>query len=218
MTLPSRVALASHNIWLIPFAGPWIFGRISRLKNFLATKSQPSADQQQVALRIVAVQEAWAFRCGPFWPLLWLWRQLEAALLRFNVVAGGREPYLYQAVKCVLHVIMALPAWMPLLRRVLWDPKPELAAALRARAALPWSTSGAAYFASETTAFAWPPVLMDSGLLLCASQPADESGFVPYPRRGSSEAAAGKGMLWARWGALGVVNTHMTFQFDDGGV
>ena len=24
-------------------------------------------------------------------------------------------------------------------------------------------------------------------------------------------------MLWARWGALGVVNTHMTFQYNDGG-
>ena len=45
-----------------------------------------------------------------------------------------------------------------------------------------------------------PPLVMDSGLLLCASQPADESGFVPYGRAGNAEAVALKGMLWARFG------------------
>ena len=56
-----------------------------------------------------------------------------------------------------------------------------------------------------------------AGLLICASEAADASGFVGFNRESSGEAAAFKGMLWAKWGGLGVINTHMTFEYADGG-
>lgn len=61
---------------------------------------------------------------------------------------------------------------------------------------------------------------MDSGLLLCSSVPSDAHGFLPYdasPPSGNSEALVAKGILWARFGALVVINTHMTFHNADHG-
>ena len=58
---------------------------------------------------------------------------------------------------------------------------------------------------------------MDSGLLLLGSRAPDACGFEGYSRAESSEAPANKGLLWAAFGKLGLVATHMTFQFDDGG-
>jgi hypothetical protein len=56
----------------------------------------------------------------------------------------------------------------------------------------------------------WPfqPV-MDSGLLVVASQTPDEHGFEPYHPHGT-ESFVNKGMLWMRFGDLVVINTHMT--------
>lgn len=57
---------------------------------------------------------------------------------------------------------------------------------------------------------------MDSGLHLSASTPADESGFIAFARAGSHEGAVLKGVQWARWGALAVLNTHMVFDWRAG--
>jgi endonuclease/exonuclease/phosphatase family metal-dependent hydrolase len=103
---------------------------------------------------------------------------------------------------------------------VLWDPKPEMFAEMNRQTAgsLRWFASGTDYFRSLST-LTWPPPLMDSGLLLCASSAPDKNGFVAFDRpREAFEAPAVKGMLWACWGSLGVVNTHMTFEYADSGV
>jgi hypothetical protein len=60
-------------------------------------------------------------------------------------------------------------------------------------------------------------VLMDSGLLICSSHEPEASGFVAFDAKGNSEAAAVKGMLWARWGSLLVLNLHMAFVNHDSG-
>ena len=88
-------------------------------------------------LTLVAVQEAWAYRCGLLYPFVWLWHQLQAALLRswwchnhLNIV-GAHEPALLRVPVQLLHVVLCLlqPLWhlVPPLRRVLWDPKRRIA-------------------------------------------------------------------------------------------
>ena len=175
------------------------------------------------------VQEAWAFRAGLFHPLLLLLAHVEAALLECGVARGAHEPWPVAALKSLLLatllvVNLLVQGWLPLLRAVLWDPKPKISAALR-EAGLLHSVSGTEEFRAQSQ---WPggpwgaegtgPVLMDSGLLICSSHEPDSAGFVPFGAKGNSEAVAWKGMLWARWNDMVVLNTHMTFVNADGGV
>ncbi|MGB1606733.1 MAG: hypothetical protein ACPIOQ_79130, partial [Promethearchaeia archaeon] len=168
------------------------------------------------------MQEAWAFRAGLFHPLLLLLAHVESALLECGVARGGHEPWPVAALKSLLLatllvVNLLVQGWLPLLRAVLWDPKPQISAALR-EAGLLHSVSGTEEFRAQSQ---WPggpwgaggtgPVLMDSGLLICSSHEPDSAGFVPFGAKGNSEAVAWKGMLWARWNDLVVLNTHMTF-------
>ncbi|KAJ1479314.1 hypothetical protein T484DRAFT_1814870 [Baffinella frigidus] len=220
--LPTTVALVSHNLWLIPFMGAWNLGRADRCTDGLvAAANELSAQAGGDALVIVAVQEVWAYRAGVFWPGLWLWSKLEASLMRAGWASGRREPLLLVLLKGIFMLIVAVAtlifqSWIPLLRAVLWNPKPRLAVALEKRSSLPYHIDGVAPFRSLPP-WTTPVCLMDSGLHLSASRPADASGFVGFCRAGSGEAVALKGMLWARWGALGVINTHMTFEYADGG-
>ena len=220
--LPTSVALISHNLWLIPFVGAWNLGRADRCTDGLVdAANELSAQAGGDALVIVAVQEAWAYRAGVFWPILWLWSKFEAFLLGAGWASGRREPLLLVVVKGFFMLIVAVvnlifQSWVPLLRNVLWNPKPRLAASLKSRSSLPYHIDAVAPFCSLPP-WGRPVCLMDSGLHLSASRPADESGFVGWCRENSGEAVALKGMLWARWGGLAVVNTHMTFEYADGG-
>lgn len=38
-----------------------------------------------------------------------------------------------------------------------------------------------------------------------------------FDHRGNREAVALKGMLWARWASLVIINVHMTFCYEDDG-
>ena len=143
-------------------------------------------------------------------------------MLRLGVVIGRREPTWYTLLKSALFLALAamvqlFQTWMPLLRHVLWDPKRHIQKRLSDSAALTWSTSGVTAF-DAMPPWRWPICLMDSGLLTCASHSADDSGFVAFARAGSAEHPVLKGMLWARWGSLAVINLHMIFDSfaDDG--
>ena len=232
-----RLRIISHNLWLIPFAGPWCMGRVDRLATRLKARvfrwmssngggddnddDNDDDDEDDGVLTIVAVQEAWAWRSGLMWPLQALEGLFQSTLLRLELVKGGREPlFPFHIFGLVARVAGALGAaavtFVPLLRRVLWTPKPLLIRALH-QAGLKFAvTDGEAWFAQRTP-LEWPLALMDSGLLLCASHSPHESGFEPFDIRGNDEASARKGMLWGRFGSLLVVNTHMTFINGDGG-
>ena len=220
-SLPASVGIVSHNLWLLPAPNTaWPLGRTDRCATHLGRGAREcAAVEDGASLIIVAVQEAWALRAGVLWILLYLWSKLESALLWCGC-AGGHEPLLLRVPKFALIIIVIatswITSWLPFLGRVMWDPKPRIATALRSSAGLSWFTSGATAL-SRSAPWAWPPIILDSGLLLIASEPADERGFVPY-ERSSNGAYVIKGMLWARWGSLCVVNTHMTFCNADGGL
>ena len=209
MSCPSQIVAVTHNAWLIPFGGAWSLGRAARVANHIgkATRRLEIAhDRPTDRLTIVAVQEAWAFRCGPFWPLVALLARAQARLLRRGLVRGGREPLVLRLVGwLVLSVPTLLASWLPL-RAGTWCPKHAFSDEL---GDVTPHVIGAAPGASLPL-WRWPPALMDSGLLLLASRAPDATGFVAYSTAGNSEATANKGMLWARFGGLVVVTTHMT--------
>jgi hypothetical protein len=201
------LVIVTHNTWLIPFGAPWMLGRAGRLIDHQCAVVQRLSDEApEDPLVIVALQELWTFRVGPFWPLLWLMGVLQAALLQAGLVHGGHEPLL---LRIAVLAPAALCSWLPL-PFGLWDPKPRFARALAA-AGVPHAVGlRRASLEPMLGCRRWPPPLMDSGLLLCTSRPVDESGFVPFPQSGSPEDWVNKGMLWARLGSLAVIVTHMS--------
>jgi hypothetical protein len=178
----------------------------ARRKAQAETKSSPdvrtglrpdSGCGEAAPLVLVAIQEAWAVRAGPWTPVLWLWGRLEENFLRLFDWPGAHQPFPLAFIANAFLLLSGLTSllvfqWIPFLRTVLYDPKPRIAARLAASANLFWSDSSAAPFAAAPPA-ACPPLLMDGGLLLCANASADASGFVAYPRSGSAEAVAQKG-------------------------
>lgn len=166
--LPTTVSIASYNLWLIPFGSPWNLGRTYRCAGALtAAANEMASEVDDTALQIVAVQEAWAYRVGLFWPVFWLISKLEAAVLRSGLVAGKKEPKAYSILRNLYVLCMAIftlvaQGWVPLLRSVLWNPKPRLASALKHHAKLPWQTDGVEAF-RRLPPWVWRPCLMDSG-------------------------------------------------------
>ena len=65
---PSSLTIVTHNIWLIPFAGPWMLGRVGRAASHL---KQHTTGVGADSLVVAAVQEAWSFRSGLLWPALY---------------------------------------------------------------------------------------------------------------------------------------------------
>lgn len=230
MSCPARVRIVSWNLWLIPFGGPWCLGRVQAIERCLCRHvgSMLADPGVEDCLVIAALQEAWAWRAGPLYPLVWLEAALQKRLLS-SLFRGDREPLALRAIFALSRVVQLAGALVtsvcapPLLRAVLWSPKPVLAASLR-RAGLPHATAaGEASFRHagwprESNRSASAPCLLDCGLLLCTSRPPDETGFEPFDWRGNAECVAHKGMEWVRFGGLAVLTTHMTFEYADGGV
>ena len=206
----SQLVVVSLNAWLIPFAAPLMLGRAASLAGHVCGVVQQLSDQAPPdTLVVVALQELWAFRAGPFWPMLWLVGALQSALLRAGLVRGGYEPVLLRVLSLAALTLAALVCWLPW-PFGLWDPKPRLGRAL-ATAGLPHAIGlRGASLEPLLAGRRRPPPLMDSGLLLCTSQPADESGFVSFGAGGSSEDFVNKGLLWARIGQHAIICTHMT--------
>ena len=91
--LPRRINVISYNLWLIPFSGAWNFGRVNRCRDRVAFECAKLEREAPSDLQIVALQEAWAFRAGLAYPLLWLMHKFEAFLLGLVPAAvrtGGR--------------------------------------------------------------------------------------------------------------------------------
>ena len=106
-----RLNIITHNVWLIPFAGPWFLGRAARCADNLtrATRTlqnKRSEGGEEAIITVVALQEVWAVRAGFFWPLLWLWSWIERLLLQLGIVNGGYEPVLYKICKSIGFIIL----------------------------------------------------------------------------------------------------------------
>lgn len=105
-----RLNIITHNLWLIPFAGPWFLGRAARCADNLAratTKLQQSSrGDEDDTITVVALQEVWAVRAGMLWPFLWAWAWVERLLLQLGVVNGGYEPLLYKIGKALVFLVL----------------------------------------------------------------------------------------------------------------
>lgn len=214
MALPRRVNVVSWNMWLIPTYGAWNLGRIDRCRDRVAGETAKLLAAAPCDLSIVALQEAWTFRIGLFYPLIWLLARLETWLLKVGGYGGAAEPAWWHIIITAVTICTQTQSFVPGARRLLWCPKGRFVDAL-APLGFTWRGDGVAAFAAAPLS-ARPPLLIDSGLLLCASRAPDASGFAAYDRVGP-EARAHKGLLWAAFGSLGVVATHMAFHFEDGG-
>ena len=151
--LPRRINVISYNLWLIPFSGAWNFGRVNRCRDRVAFECAELEREAPSDLQIVALQEAWAFRAGLAYPLLWLMHKFEAFLLGLGL-CGGVEPYLWTLAKNATSALAALWAWVPGARRILWCPKWRFVEAL-GQLGLPWHASGRGAFAAHAN-FARP--------------------------------------------------------------
>lgn len=205
-----KIVVVAHNVWLIPFSAPWMFGRCERICNHQRmVVGKLRAEAGPDALMIVALQELWAFRTGPTWPLLWLVGKLQSKLLRAPRRSGGHEPVLLRIISGIVMALSCLFAWLPL-PFGLWNPKDHVASEL-ATAGLPYAVgTGATSLQPLVSCRRWPPPVMDSGLLLCSSHRAEDSGFIAYSQGGSAEDFVNKGILWARFGSVVAITTHMT--------
>jgi hypothetical protein len=91
-----------------------------------ASKAKRHPDNGVAAITVVVLQEAWAHRCGIFWPFVWAWKQFERLLIRYagNCVRSYHEAFLYKAIKAVFFGFFLslfnwfFQQWIPGLRRV----------------------------------------------------------------------------------------------------
>ena len=128
--MAADLVIVTHNTWLIPFGAPWMLGRVERVgAHQRATVQRLREDAAEDALIVVAAQELWAFRAGIGWPVLWLMKLLQAALLGANIVPGRRESFPMRLVSGFALVLGALWCWLPL-PLGLWNPKRRVARAL----------------------------------------------------------------------------------------
>ena len=136
--------LWSWNVWLIPFVSPNLLSRGSRIRShcddMLTAGQSGSKDGDVGSLVVVAMQEAWAFRAGLAWPLLWLIGSIERCL-RLNTGAHqvrvrGRtrlqEAFAANSLVSLVAqvaaaVIATLLPWLPLIGTTLWDTKAHIA-------------------------------------------------------------------------------------------
>ena len=107
--------ISSWNVWGIPFASWRLFGRQLEWRKWCNEVFHGFATQEQHAcgndeLIIACFQEAWAWRCGPCWPLCFGLGRLQ------KWTRWGLAP-----VGCIIQVLCFLTGW--LLPWILWDTK-----------------------------------------------------------------------------------------------
>lgn len=222
-----RLNIVTHNAWLIPGMGPWFLGRGKRVSQHVGKIARRLHAQDAGGEDVVTIavgQEFFAFRVGVFWPLLQCLSWFEAALLRCDCVKGGQENFLYTVLKSCFILLVWLSTfifqqWIPGLRDVVWDPKRHFVQILAKTSQLEWSADGVVTF-KGTRSCRFPPSILDSGLVMSASRSADNAGFVPYTEMNSPELESiiMRGIVWARFGSMIVILTHMCFVNNDGGV
>ena len=209
------IALASFNVWGMPFGSTDVLSRPGRC-------GMEAADALALAAgcsnTVLCFQEAWAFRCGLAWPLLALARAAERWAPRSgpSSLDGGRallsqigqmnRPLTLLALVVATLLSLVFPG-----RLLRWDgTRDEILRGLAARGLL---------FAAGAHGSAGMPwcKLMDSGLLIVSSARPAAQGFVAYVATGglASEGMVTKGFLWALYGSERqpggqlVVTTHV---------
>eukprot|EP00912_Choanoflagellata_sp_UC4_P002070 UC4_evm1s1319 len=224
--LKTRFNVITHNTFLIPFMAPHFLGRAPYCAALL---ENPIRNSKGDCITVYVGQELWAFRAGLFYPFLCCLYAIEKMLISSQVVHPGREFFLYKIYNRIAMLIIScftilIQMWIPFLRNVLYDPKPSFANYISAKFNLVWTADAVNDF-KKSLFWRMPPILMDSGLLMCASKCPDDHAFIPFRIKGkpcgeidpSREAFVLKGMLWAKFGRTAVVSTHMAFINHDKG-
>ena len=237
-------SLTSWNVFLMLGISPQVLSRPTAIGQFVcdhidALQLRDGDDTE--ALRIVALQEVWAFSAGVLWLPLWIVAQIERACVRIGCTSrcAVRSVLLPPTnhVREVLRANSALSIVLQLLAVLLhffvravscgggggmmmWDPKKIIAAVARSRG-LPHAVgfAGSASSSTATRRSAW----MDSGLMLLASAEPTATGFEAFDAVGG-EGLANKGALWALWDsedgsaaqrpAVLIINAHLIAEQD----
>ena len=207
--------LATWNVWLIPNSsselGPRPLKQARRLCQLL--EEGAPAPGGPGGLRLIALQEVWAWHCGCakllFACTAWLPPDLRPRLRRispwFDVLCDALG-FLALLLGLLSGLVLRIFWWVPGYERLLvWNPR---------RLLLP-GLSGAGF----THAVGLEPsfgsfALFDSGLFMVANQEPLSSGHIPFTNSSwaTEERLANKGLLWALFGdeqhGTLVVNLH----------
>eukprot|EP00188_Purpureofilum_apyrenoidigerum_P001049 Plantae.Rhodophyta-Purpureofilum_apyrenoidigerum.ctg15349.p1 GENE.Plantae.Rhodophyta-Purpureofilum_apyrenoidigerum.ctg15349~~Plantae.Rhodophyta-Purpureofilum_apyrenoidigerum.ctg15349.p1 ORF type:complete len:337 (-),score=41.30 Plantae.Rhodophyta-Purpureofilum_apyrenoidigerum.ctg15349:37-1047(-) len=208
-------ALSTWNLWGVPFVSPNVLSRMLDARRFFdAQMVRMGADRS--GLVVACFQEAWSYRVGPLLKVVNKLSEIENAensRLRVHPPESRHGSIANNTlVSFIVQVAMIILGWlMPWFHR--WDQKDQLVVA-EDSFALPHAIGLDAMSTAHWSRF----TVVDSGLLILASQKPANYGFEPFPRTSvrGEEYLNNKGLLWAFWtgdkASTLVVNTHLTAQ------
>ena len=129
------ISILSQNLWLIPFGGAWFLGRGTRCSHHVESQALAQASTTVTTdLTVFAIQEAWSFQAGVWYPLLYLLSLFQQCVCCLGALGlePGREPLWARALSLPITALVTVTqAWLPLGDLTRWDPKPQIARALR---------------------------------------------------------------------------------------
>eukprot|EP00811_Abedinium_folium_P035422 NODE_8214_length_1514_cov_4.385004.p1 GENE.NODE_8214_length_1514_cov_4.385004~~NODE_8214_length_1514_cov_4.385004.p1 ORF type:complete len:345 (+),score=73.34 NODE_8214_length_1514_cov_4.385004:88-1122(+) len=205
-----RVLAVNYNVGAAGFGlAPWHFGRVGLAAEHLADAVREASTTTH-DLVVVAVEEAWGMPTGVPWAKPFV--ALQEVLLRRGLFTSAAEPRWMRMLWIFAEVLTAL--LMPLISLIpacvcsFHDPKVRMAEEL--------SRAGLRYTIGLHGATRKPPptiTAVDSGLMICSSQPADVHGFEPFAAEVSAlglERMTNRGVVWARFGELLVITLHFS--------
>eukprot|EP00756_Hemistasia_phaeocysticola_P055451 Hpha_TRINITY_DN31397_c0_g1::TRINITY_DN31397_c0_g1_i1::g.194520::m.194520 len=190
MPTPSLSVLASFNAWLMPVSSPAYASRARTLGGRVASVLPNSS-----GLRVFCLQEGWCFQPGPCLPLVWL-SSFDCVRRLFcapNLVTDGIG-FVAMIIATIWGTLMSpFEMLCPGITCLgWWNPRRYLSVELAKVGLRPVDSGAKGRFGALA--------ILDHGLGIWASHPADASGFVPFSNDCSSEERlANKGILWALW-------------------
>eukprot|EP00923_Selenidium_pygospionis_P022238 GHVN01038470.1.p1 GENE.GHVN01038470.1~~GHVN01038470.1.p1 ORF type:complete len:433 (+),score=57.36 GHVN01038470.1:28-1326(+) len=233
------VSISSWNVWGMPFVSPNFISRTGALGSInasifadairnnteirgkspsqesiaISTESTPCLDtpSEPPHLIVMTFQEAWAFRAGLAYPLVWLTKVCERASRCMRRKETNSKPPFKPSVICtelfgknsvmtiIASVVSVLQGWLllPISKwPFLWDPKAEIASSLKKNVEIEGGLQHAIGTGGASMG-RWYEVgrLLDSGLLIAINSPIVEGMFESYKDQ-SCEKSANKGFLW----------------------
>mmetsp|Transcript_8184 Transcript_8184/g.24625 ORF Transcript_8184/g.24625 Transcript_8184/m.24625 type:complete len:339 (-) Transcript_8184:444-1460(-) len=208
-------ALSTWNLWGVPFVSPNVLSRMLVARKFYDRQMvQLGADRS--GLVVACFQEAWSYRVGPLLKVVEKVTEIEnreKTRLRVRPSENRRSTLTNNSIiSFIVQIFMIILGWLiPWFCR--WDQKDQLVAA-EENFPLPYAVGLDAMSTAHWSRF----TVVDSGLLMLATEKPASSGFEPFPRTSVSgeEYLNNKGILWAFWvddkvGTL-ILNTHLTAQ------
>ena len=200
--------ITSWNLWLMPWSAPEIFQRPHDQALKLSTLN--ASGTKKDTLRIVAVQEAWAFRTGLATPMLYFMSYYIPRIPRwfYRKHAFGfldALGFIFLAIVIIQGTTIALVLTFLGIKTDIftWDPRDILYKKL--------SKIGFKHRVYANSFDKWWR-MFDSGCAIFSTKPPSQQGFIPYENSGSfnEEALARKGIQFAYFSEdrVLIMNTH----------